>query len=1103
MYVEDQDEDVEEEEEFHEVEEEKHKTSQESVGASGDHRKLSNHSPARSSKQLTPTTPAPTTPAPSTPAPAPALESLQIKSQPSDKLTPEARIENELDEEVNTTDNSNKSSENEVHAESAVVNDKLPQDQPPTAADILSKIETPESTQSTNVIRAGDDSNCNDTKTQETVSTSKAVAESIDWANIMMHSNTQDSDSLEETPSSDKGKADDVSNEEPVVIASDQDTIDGIIQDTQVKLRIDDVSDGHSELLDKTDKEGISVNVDQTEAQPNGDCNTDSDKVPETGSADVHEAETEPTKVKECEEKQDKSNEVEEKELDLDEDVKNPQYIPKKGVFYEHDDRSHDTDEKKSSPAAPRKDDDAVEVKDTSANKKATGGEKQSDNRRTNRRQRTDADRWGHDLFKNEKQKPKSKSELINAYGYDIRQERGGRNQSDNRAPRANNSNTNAERNQSSQDGQRSRQPKEARVPRQLQSSNNGSRERKTRRQNTKSNRNENQQGTPNRRDGPINRSTKVDNTKDLRETLDEKHAAQAAAAAAARRDQEGSTSNRNTRNDSRGRRRTSRDRPNVDDTRLPPPNNVMPPITTWSSEDMMKAEAFGKKSPPLHLETSDTLTLNNGSATNAQRDRPVDGWQQASQPSKPIYQDRSIRSQDENRHPQHYSRGRYQERSDDTHRPTQFIARNQYHDRSNQQHEWHRASNFSSYAKPNDYIVKTQTFENSRLSQGNANRSNNRDLREVINERRVNNQQQNFQNKVHNVEQQHHVNQRGSSQGHYQHQYAPTQHYMHPHQQQMVQNQSHMLQQGPQPQQAIMQSQQHQTQRAQQQSPRQAQAAPNHSQSQQANSHNQQTRQPPTTQPAQPVAVQSRQTAAINSGSDNSSDPIRSNTTSTSDSLNSRPIIKTDAYTGTGMPAHHQHSQPLTQHSQNHRSLGGPMTQSGSIPATSHIVPSHLGTAATQPQYYPPSGTSRDSVAAAAAMASAYHGYMAGGHPVMDTSRYHMTPQQLSDHGYIAPGQTNDVAASSVLHQQGLYNDTSAGGTMPNSAYLAQAGTSLSPTTNIPVTGSGSQPLAPVSYIQHSQYPPPPYSNPYPQPQMNQPPPQSGHAYPPYWTYI
>lgn len=173
-------------------------------------------------------------------------------------------------------------------------------------------------------------------------------------------------------------------------------------------------------------------------------------------------------------------------------------------------------------------------------------------------------------------------------------------------------------------------------------------------------------------------------------------------------------------------------------------------------------------------------------------------------------------------------------------------------------------------------------------------------------------------------------------------------------------------------------------------------------------------------------------------------------------------------------------------------------MTQQSPAPS---IVPSHMG-AGAQPQYYTPSPGSRDPTGGAA-VATAYHGYIPGGHAVMDANRYHMTSQQLTDHGYMAtPNQTGDVSGG-VMHQQSMYPDTSAGGAVANSTFLAQhPGSTISPNTSIPVTGAGAQ-LPPVPYIQHSQYPPPPYSNLYSQPQHNQGPPQSGHAYPPYWTYI
>lgn len=165
-----------------------------------------------------------------------------------------------------------------------------------------------------------------------------------------------------------------------------------------------------------------------------------------------------------------------------------------------------------------------------------------------------------------------------------------------------------------------------------------------------------------------------------------------------------------------------------------------------------------------------------------------------------------------------------------------------------------------------------------------------------------------------------------------------------------------------------------------------------------------------------------------------------------------------------------------------------------------SGLVPSHMSATGAQAQYYAASSGSRDSAAAAAALATAYHGYIPSGHSVMDSARYHMT-----DHGYMpSQGQANDLSSAPVLHQQGIYTDAaSAGGTVASSAYMAQAGSTLSPSSNIPVTGAGPPQMAPVSYLQHSQYAPPPYSNPYSQPQHNQAPPQSSHGYSPYWTYI
>ncbi|XP_053554290.1 protein CASC3 [Bombina bombina] len=79
------------------------------------------------------------------------------------------------------------------------------------------------------------------------------------------------------------------------------------------------------------------------------------------------------------------------KHLDDDEDRKNPAYIPRKGLFFEHDLRGHTQDE---------------EVRPKG---------------RHPRKLWKDEGRWEHDRFREDEQAPKSREELIALYGYDIR----------------------------------------------------------------------------------------------------------------------------------------------------------------------------------------------------------------------------------------------------------------------------------------------------------------------------------------------------------------------------------------------------------------------------------------------------------------------------------------------------------------------------------------------------------------------------------------------------------------------------------------------------------------------------------------------------------
>ncbi|KAG0723544.1 Protein CASC3 [Chionoecetes opilio] len=95
------------------------------------------------------------------------------------------------------------------------------------------------------------------------------------------------------------------------------------------------------------------------------------------------------------------------KELDDDEDRKNPQYIPKKGCFYEHDDRTAAAEEE-TSKEEPQ--DPSLPVVKKEVTKKKVWKED---------------DRWNHDRFNEADQAPKSREELIAAYGYDIRNEEG------------------------------------------------------------------------------------------------------------------------------------------------------------------------------------------------------------------------------------------------------------------------------------------------------------------------------------------------------------------------------------------------------------------------------------------------------------------------------------------------------------------------------------------------------------------------------------------------------------------------------------------------------------------------------------------------------
>ncbi|EFN76144.1 protein CASC3 isoform X2 [Harpegnathos saltator] len=150
----------------------------------------------------------------------------------------------------------------------------------------------------------------------------------------------------------------------------------------------DDLSDSYEEL--NVTKETQSS--EQTDGHQDSEC-------------DIYESDTDAESQDGGEQRESGDGQEEEKpqkKLDDDEDRRNPQYIPKRGTFYEHDDRTTDeiTD---NNP-------------ETQTNVKETKEKKVWKDK---------GDRWDHDRYNDEEQAPKKPEELIATYGYDIRNEEG------------------------------------------------------------------------------------------------------------------------------------------------------------------------------------------------------------------------------------------------------------------------------------------------------------------------------------------------------------------------------------------------------------------------------------------------------------------------------------------------------------------------------------------------------------------------------------------------------------------------------------------------------------------------------------------------------
>lgn len=107
----------------------------------------------------------------------------------------------------------------------------------------------------------------------------------------------------------------------------------------------------------------------------------------------------------------------------VDEDRSNPQYIPKRGTFYEHDDRTAEGAEGPSNQSSDSG--DICEIVSGSGTNSQQSPTAIAHASKTMKKWQpaSGIDRWSHDRFDASDQAPKSRAELVNAYGYDIRNE--------------------------------------------------------------------------------------------------------------------------------------------------------------------------------------------------------------------------------------------------------------------------------------------------------------------------------------------------------------------------------------------------------------------------------------------------------------------------------------------------------------------------------------------------------------------------------------------------------------------------------------------------------------------------------------------------------
>ena len=165
--------------------------------------------------------------------------------------------------------------------------------------------------------------------------------------------------------------------------------------DHEYESAAEDSAQEESEVLDlpTDDEKNHKAAVDQD--AEDGDNEEDDDRDDDDDPDDVSDPDNVLTEEREAGDGQEEN-----KKVDDDEDRRNPQYIPKKGMFYEHDSRMDSEEEAAAAEAA--KVDPAKPARVP-----------RSEN----------VERWGHDKFLEREQQPKTREELVQSYGYDIRNE--------------------------------------------------------------------------------------------------------------------------------------------------------------------------------------------------------------------------------------------------------------------------------------------------------------------------------------------------------------------------------------------------------------------------------------------------------------------------------------------------------------------------------------------------------------------------------------------------------------------------------------------------------------------------------------------------------